>query len=361
MKFNLSTLRKRGLISILLGIVLIAGGCSTSTFDQKLRAQQEETYMSWMHEAKNEAKSSSIDVDADRMMETVLQLVSCNRDTATGKERYRAYLDSAATAMPGTLSWHDFYMIRPKGDSVAGKNWIYKTGEGNRPIWMITAHYDVVENSPGADDNASGVAAMLEIASQLQSVSLDKEVWFVAFDLEEPGLHGSYHFLKSLDLETLARIDAVINLDMIGYINEADSSQNVPEGFELIFPDLVKSIQSTSSKADFAIAAGNFASRNIMADMVQDLDQAAPELRVGFMLLPNAGKDVQPLRESDHAHFWDAKLPTVYIGDGADTRNAHYHTANDEPTDVNAAHMANVTKWLTQVVAGEGNNQLADN
>ena len=118
-----------------------------------------------------------------------------------------------------------------------------------KPI-IIGAHYDTVPGSPGADDNASGIAALLECARVLQKSNIDKKVTFVAFDAEEvqPGagaLHGSSHFVSSLSMKNLP--SSAIIFESIGFSSKT-IKQRLPSLFQFLFPRAFRTLKNKLSR-----------------------------------------------------------------------------------------------------------------
>ncbi|BAY22477.1 putative aminopeptidase [Calothrix sp. NIES-2100] len=103
---------------------------------------------------------------------------------------------------------------------VTGRNVIAHLPGVNQPKLILGGHYDSVESSPGANDNASGTAVVLRIASNLANTNLAHQVWFVAFDGEEDGLYGSQAFVETAKPEFLAGLKGMLNFDMVGVNNQ---------------------------------------------------------------------------------------------------------------------------------------------
>ena len=108
--------------------------------------------------------------------------------------------------------------------------------KGRQPLILIGAHYDAVPGTPGADDNASGVAVLLELARTIATHPLKYPVQLVAFDMEEYGLLGSEHYAQKLKREK-QEIRLMISLEMLGYCNKKSGSQLYPKGLEYFYPN----------------------------------------------------------------------------------------------------------------------------
>ncbi len=207
---------------------------------------------------------------------------------------------------------------------------------------LIGAHYDAVLGSPGADDNASGVAVMLEVARRL---GLRRRLQYAAFTLEEPQagglsfLVGSKHFVKRMK-SARQEYGAVFILESVGFISHE------PEG--QLLPPIVKAPRV----GDFIGVVGNRKAREIMSRFAEAASIHVPELKVvthrallrGFLILET--------RFSDHAPFWDAGYPAVMITDTAMFRNPNYHSSNDTSETLSPDFMAQVAETLIHTVEG---------
>ncbi|HWR57666.1 MAG TPA: M28 family peptidase [Thermodesulfovibrionales bacterium] len=212
--------------------------------------------------------------------------------------------------------------------------------EDEDQIILIGAHYDAVIDSPGADDNASGVAVMLEVARSLGPRS---GLEFVAFTLEEPQaesvdfLIGSKHFVKKTKSEG-KKYRAVFILESVGYASSKPASQ--------LLPPFVKA----PSVGDFIGVVGNSRADAIMSIFRESASRHVPELRVITHKAPWRGLLILETRFSDHAPFWDAGYPAVMITDTAMFRNPNYHTPHDTASTLSPVFMSQVAKTLIHTV-----------
>lgn len=209
-----------------------------------------------------------------------------------------------------------------------------KAGERDAII-VVGAHYDTIAGSPGADDNASGVAVLLELARLLQSVKLSRTIVFAAFANEEPPFFrtsamGSARFLKLKDRRE--KIISMFSLEMLGYYSDAPHSQSYPPFLSFFYPD----------RANFIAVVGNLSSRmlvNTLAQGVREIGTIPLESLAAPRIVP--GIDL-----SDQMNFWKAGIPAVMITDTAYNRNPHYHTFGDLPATLDYENTAEVTKGL---------------
>jgi Zn-dependent M28 family amino/carboxypeptidase len=178
---------------------------------------------------------------------------------------------------------------------------------------LIVAHYDTVPNSPGADDNASGVAGLLEAASALARHRFTYDLVFIAFPLEEYGNPGSLYYVEQAKASGTP-IAGVFDLEMIGYTG---STQAMP-------PEI-----QAPAVGDFIGVVGNRRSEGLVALFKDASALVAPSLPVQGLVVEGNGENVPLVRQSDHAPFWDAGYPAVMITDTAFLRNPHYHLPTD--------------------------------
>jgi len=189
-------------------------------------------------------------------------------------------------------------------------------------ILVIGAHYDSAEGTPGADDNASGIAGLLELARLTRGAPMKRTVRFVAFCLEEPPAYmtrhmGSYIHAKSLH-DHGVKVHGMISLEMLGYYCDEKGCQYYPSSiFKLAYPN----------RGHFIAFVGNFSSRHF-SSRVKAAYSAVSSIPVeslnGFSIIP--GVDF-----SDHRNYWKFGYPAFMITDTAFYRNPNYHDSGDTP------------------------------
>lgn len=206
---------------------------------------------------------------------------------------------------------------------------------------VIGAHYDAVVNSPGADDNASGVAVLIELAALLAKQKPDITVELVAYCLEEPPYFktvsmGSYIHAASLN-KNKADVKVMISLEMLGYYSEKDNSQEFPLG-------LLTYVYSDK---------GNFVA------IVSKFGQASMTRKIKINLAKNTSMKVFSINAptilpgidfSDHRSYWHFGYPAVMITDTAFYRNHHYHQHTDTYDQLNYKKMASVASGIYRMV-----------
>lgn len=238
-----------------------------------------------------------------------------------------------------------------------GKNIIGKYhGKSETPdVYIIDGHYDSVSTSPGADDNATAVAGVLEAVRVLSNYNFEHTIKFIGFDLEELNLTGSMAYVNN-STSTQEPIKGVINMEMIGYYDNTPYSQNFPTIFQNAFPDANVLLEADSFRGNFIVNAGATGFTALQDSFYSAAQNYVPELKVinliatNFVDLPN-----QALLRSDHAPFWFGGLSAIMLTDGAEFRNPNYHTVNDVKENLNLNFMTNVIKTSIATIANLAN------
>jgi Zn-dependent M28 family amino/carboxypeptidase len=214
-------------------------------------------------------------------------------------------------------------------------------GPQRRPLTLVAAHYDSVPDCPGADDNASGLAVMLECARSLSLQVPGHPLGFIAFNAEEDGLLGSRDFVDT-GLPALGiGIRAVHVLEMVGF-----RGGSAPQAIPLPW------VPSSLKTPDFIGLVGKGRSN---ASVDRALAQAvAPSLRIlAAKTWGPLHRLVPDLTRSDHFPFWDAKLSALLWTDTGNFRNPHYHRKTDTKDTLDYSFMQSVGELLCAVVAEE--------
>ena len=203
-------------------------------------------------------------------------------------------------------------------------------------IWLVGAHYDTVPGSPGADDNASGVAALLEMSRLFTQDTPAATVRFVAFVNEEQPYHHSEQ-MGSMLYARAARargddIRLMVSLEMLGCYYDHAGSQTYPPGLKFFYPD----------RGNFIAVVSDFGSRRAMHDFV-DAFRAGSDFPLEHLA---TFRWVPGVSWSDQFAFWHLGYPAVMITDTAFHRNLDYHTAFDTPDKLDYKRFARVTEGL---------------
>ena len=215
-----------------------------------------------------------------------------------------------------------------------------RSGAPERGCVVIGAHYDTVPGTPGADDNATGVAALLELARQLAPERFERSLRLVFFPNEEPPFFpdqgmGSAEYAAQLK-QANVDVHTMISLEMLGYYSDRPHSQRYPPGLSLLYPNqgnfigFVSNLRSRKRLNELKrafIASSDFPCESL----------AAPEWTIVVGL-------------SDHSSFWKQGYPGLMVTDTAFMRNPHYHQASDTADTLDFERFAKVTQGLVGAV-----------
>ncbi|MGK7943733.1 MAG: M28 family peptidase [Microcystaceae cyanobacterium] len=210
------------------------------------------------------------------------------------------------------------------------------TSSAINPI-LIGAHYDTVPNSPGADDNGTGLAVLLELARFFQEYPCHFPLQFVAFDLEEYGLWGSKAYVNSLE-ENKQKVRLMLSLEMLGYCDQSLNSQVYPTGLKYFYP----------STGNFIALVSNFNTIFDVRKLSQPIRRFVP---CEWLTVPLNGQFVADTRLSDHSPFWDAGSPALMVTDTANLRNPYYHTDRDRLETLDLDFLTKVCLGLMESIA----------
>ena len=216
--------------------------------------------------------------------------------------------------------------------------------------FLLGGHYDTVTDSPGADDNGSAIAGMMEAVAVMKDFNFEKSIKFIGLDLEEIGLVGSTDFVTN-NLPADESLLGFLNFEMIGYFTNEPFTQTFPPGFQVLFPDAAGQVNADSARGNFLTVVGNQTHAALADSFVNASQQYVPQLKNVKVISPQSGTLVPDLLRSDHAPFWIAGLPALMLTDGSEFRNPHYHTMNDRVETLNFTFMNNVVKAAIATIA----------
>jgi Zn-dependent M28 family amino/carboxypeptidase len=206
---------------------------------------------------------------------------------------------------------------------------------------IVGAHYDAADGHPGADDNASGVAGLIELARLLADQPLARRVELVAFALEEAPFFGTEEMGSVVHARSVrasgGRVAAMLSLEMIGYFSDRPESQGFPFG-------ALKALYPTTG--NFIVVAGRFRDARLTLHIKRAMRRGS-DLAVHSI---NAPRSLPGLDLSDNASYWDRGDPAVMVTDSAFYRNPNYHTAGDRPETLDYARMARVVEGVARAV-----------
>ena len=258
-------------------------------------------------------------------------------DTYDNVRRAATYIEGALRALG--------YEVRSQEFTAEGR--AYRNLEAALPgdstpeeIVILGAHYDTAEDAPGADDNASVVAAVLELARVFARSPRVRTVRFVFFPNEEPPSFatadmGSRHYARAARARG-DRIVAMLSIESIGYYDTEAGSQRYPFPLNLAYPDV----------GDFIGFVSNLKSRGLLHRAI-----GAFRARARFPTQGAAAPAWVPgIWWSDHWSFWREGYPAIMISDTAPYRNPFYHTPGDTPGTLDYARTARVVDGLVYVV-----------
>ncbi|MBB3697675.1 M28 family peptidase [Flammeovirga yaeyamensis] len=284
----------------------------------------------------NQSQAKNINAQASQLEKHVTALCS-----TTG---YRNYQNKVAQAealgyISNSLKEFGYETHEQKFEAVGEEyvNIIAFYGNPNAPRIVIGAHYDSFGDQHGADDNASGIAGVLEIARLLQEhqPALNYCIELVAYANEERPffttkdmgsyVHAAHNFDKKVDTKLM------ICLEMIGYFDETDGSQSYPiKGLDLLYP----------KAADFIALVGDMNNHAT----VKKFKTLMKEVCNTSVYSINAPSSVKGLSNSDHRNYWHFKQNALMITDTSFFRNPHYHQKSDLPETLNFEKMAEILK-----------------
>lgn len=219
------------------------------------------------------------------------------------------------------------------------KNIIASYGPPDAPRIIVGAHYDVCGNQQGADDNASGIAGLLEIARLLDSLkpALKYRIDLVAYTLEEPPFFRTSKMGSAIHTDYIVKnkipFKAMICLEMIGYFSDKPKSQDYPIG-------ILKTMYPTTG--NFIAVVGRIGEGKLVKEIKKNMIQGS-SINVESISAPKAMVGID---FSDHLNYWNANLPAVMITNTSFYRNKNYHEPTDIPETLNYLRMAEVVKGV---------------
>lgn len=227
------------------------------------------------------------------------------------------------------------------------RNVIVSFGPESGSRIVVGAHYDACGETPGADDNASGVAGLIELAHLLGRAELEHPVELVAYSLEEPpffatGNMGSAHHAAALR-QAGVDVRAMICLEMIGYFRDEKGSQRFPSSIlKLFYPD----------RGNYIAVVGGYSDRKLLR-LVKASMRGATDLPVHAMCAPRnyGGIDL-----SDHRNYWNNGYHALMVTDTSFYRNPGYHGIADTPDNLDYERMARVVEGVFEAVVRLAND-----
>jgi hypothetical protein len=252
------------------------------------------------------------------------------------------------------------HMTRADRENLNGVNVVaHLDGDHSGLPVVIGAHYDTVPNSPGADDNGSGVAALLELARVLKPLPVTIPVILAAFDHEEAGMFGSRAFVE--DLMPTGGTRLAVIYECIGYIANQPGAQQVPPGVGAVYRQQLGRMRRRGLIGDETVVIYQGSSVPAARYLGEHVGHLVGRDRVVLLRnpvdLPVTGRILRRLvpwvtefARSDHVPFWQASLPAVQITDTANMRNPHYHQSSDTPDTLDYQRIADVISATAMLI-----------
>jgi Zn-dependent M28 family amino/carboxypeptidase len=220
--------------------------------------------------------------------------------------------------------------------------------ENSDGYYILGAHFDTVPGTPGADDNASGVAVLLEVARLARDLTPPKPWAFIGFICEEPPAFatpamGSRVYAKQARRQQ-AKILGMLCLEMVGYYSQAPGSQSLPLPLKLMgYP----------TTGNFIGLVSDGRSKPLLTRLEAAI-KGGCQLPVVALAVPFGGHLLPEVRLSDHANFWDEGYHAVMLTDTAFMRNLHYHGPGDTMDRLDLTAMTELTLGLVNFIESEG-------
>jgi Zn-dependent M28 family amino/carboxypeptidase len=287
-------------------------------------------------------------VDEARLERTVRELEG-PRDPKTAPEALRQAESLIAESFieAGLAVERQPFVLR--GDSYNNVVGTLPGSDTTLPWLLVGAHFDSVSTTPGADDNASGVAVLLEVARHAARLDTTRTIQFVGFNLEEPqdnvGTYrvGSARFAERARRER-RRYEGALVLEMVGYTDHREGSQQVPRLVAKRVP----------SSGNFLAAVGDRRSRKLLRSFENSVRRHVESLTLVTYRTFLRGWALPLTRLSDNASFWDRRYASLMITDTAFLRNPHYHMESDSADTLDYGFMGDVARAVLANLADYG-------
>ena len=273
-----------------------------------------------------------------RALEVHVRSIAGERNTtqAAALDRAAAYIENDLKKMGFRI---DSQWLEAGGIRVRNLFVIVPAAMPDAGVVVVGAHYDSAYGTIGADDNASGVAGLLEIARSISGRKddpLKRELHLVFFTNEEPPYFGtqqmgSYRYAESLS-RNKRKVEAMLSLEMLGYYCDVPGCQKYPLPLSVAFPD----------KGNFIAFVGNLDSRELTRRVVGSFRQHAAIPSEGV----TAPTFIQGVDYSDQLWFWRFGYPAVMVTDTSFMRYSHYHKATDTPEKLDYVRLSLVVDAL---------------
>ncbi|GAB4458461.1 MAG: M28 family peptidase [Elainellaceae cyanobacterium] len=338
---------RRGWIGLWVAIALLVG-LAALPFPQRLPEESR----SYAQPISPSPALSTPDIDSDRLLADV-QALSGVRYAVGDRQRAADYIERSLTAAGWQVERQPF-----GAGEAAGENLIATRPDApsDRPKFLLAAHYDTVDGSPGADDNATAVATVLEAARLLSTQDTPHTLELVLFDREEAGLEGSEAFVA--DAVHLQGVRGAVVMDMIGYGCDVAGCQSYPAMLPIAPPTdrgnflaVIGDSQSVRASGAAHFPYGNRPHPQLIQAFHQIADAQPSQVTPIFSLaVPVLGDLTPDLLRSDHTPFWQAGIGAVLLTDTANFRNPHYHQPSDTPDTLDVGFFLGSARLVIRAV-----------
>lgn len=259
-----------------------------------------------------------------------------NSDNPENLNRCADYISTHFKEAGAAVEMQEFIV-----DKIIYKNVIGRFGVGKPKKIIVGAHYDSCDDTPGADDNASGVAGLLELARLIGKDQPDVEIELVAYTLEEPPFFGGPQMGSAFHARSVAsekdKIIGVIVLEMIGYFSDEPGSQDYPT-------PIMKGYYPSRGNFITVVSAWN------QADWIADL-KAGMKGTTDLPVYSFRGPASLPgIDFSDHRNYWPHNIPAAMVTNTAFYRNKNYHTPGDIPESLDYHRMGKVVVGVYEAI-----------
>lgn len=332
-------MKKRIWLTLLvLVIVVIVGSRVSAFFEQRSSPEIVENVPITKPQSQPESQevNKELQVSNERLLAHI-QKLNFQRYTIEERSRTRTYIINKLREFGWTPKLEKF----PNGVNVFAER---RGTDNTTAAILVGAHYDTVPGSPGADDNASGVAVLLEIARLFGSHPTPQTLQLAFFDSEETGLLGSKAF--TTNTQRLKKLRGVIIMDMVGYACYTTACQKYPPGLPVTPP---------SDKGDFLVAVGDTENLFLLNAFNQSHITNLPNVLT--LPIPLKGLLTPDTLRSDHAPFWYQGVGAVLVTDTANLRTPYYHQPSDIPNNIEQSFFLGAA----QIVVNATGNLLESN
>ncbi|MEH1863981.1 MAG: M28 family peptidase [Nostoc sp.] len=326
------------LMLLLLVTVAVLGNRGNTLFEQRPSPGIVESIPAKTPQPQLELKKvdDALQVSADKLLNHI-QKLNFQRYTTKERSLTRTYI----TTELKKFGWKPKLEKFSEGVNIFAER--LGTNKAAKAI-LVAAHYDTVALSPGADDNASGVAVVLEVARLLGSRPTARTLQLAFFDQEETGLLGSQAFVsKTAHLQNLG---GAIVMDMVGYACYTVGCQKYPAGLPVTPP---------SDKGDFLAVVGDtehLPLLNVFQNSSTALNKQESNLPAVLTLpIPFKGLLTPDTLRSDHAPFWYQGVGAVLVTDTANLRTPHYHQSSDVPATIERSFFTGAAQIVVNAIS----------